>query len=185
VFILNNNEYMILSLLWESKKASGYQINATINNRGYREWADIGMTSIYKTLKKLEQKGLVCSHIIMNKTTQGPAAREYTLTENGNKLLKEETEKGLSETRERDRRFDLALSVIDILPLENALALIETRKLYLESEQKRLSEVYASQKQSISFNGALLFRHTLQFMQSEIIFLEELINQWKEIIHAN
>ena len=176
---------MILSLVWEAKTASGYQLNATINNRGYREWADIGMTSIYTTLKRLEQKGLISSRITMHKTTQGPVARDYFLTSNGTLLLKEETEKGLSETRERDRRFDLALSVIDILSLEKALVLIEKRKLYLKSEQKRLSEVYAGQQQNITFNGGLLFRHTLQFIQSEIIFLEELINQWEEITHDN
>ncbi|MDW7655768.1 MAG: PadR family transcriptional regulator [Bacillota bacterium] len=185
MYILNNNEYMILSLVWESKTASGYQINATINNRGYREWADVGMTSIYKTLKKLEQKNLLDSHITMNKTTQGPAAREYSITENGRLLLKEETEKGLSETRERDRRFDLALSVINIMPMDHALTFIEKRKLYLENENERLTEIYTGQKQRISFNGALLFKHTLHFMQSEIKFLKELISQWGEITHGN
>jgi DNA-binding PadR family transcriptional regulator len=185
VFILNNNEYMILSFVWEFETASGYQINATINNRGYREWADVGMTSIYITLKKLEQKKLLDSHITMNKTTQGPAAREYSITEDGRLLLKEETEKGLSETRERDRRFDLALSMIDILIPEDAFGLMGKRKLYLTSEQKRLSEIYEGQQQSISFSGALLFRHTLQFIRSEISFLEETISKWEEVNHAN
>jgi len=174
---------MILSLLWSAKTASGYKLNATIKDRGYREWADIGMTSVYITLKRLEHKGLISSHMTMNKTTQGPVAKDYFLTSNGMMILKEETEKGLSETRERDRRFDLALLVINILPLEKALALIKKRKLYLISEQKRLSELFAGHKQNITFNGALLFRHTLQFIQSEIKFLEELINQWKEITH--
>lgn len=185
MFILNNNEYMILSLVWETKTASGYQINTIINNRGYREWADIGMTSIYKTLKKLEHKDLVSSHMTTNKTTQGPAAKEYSLTEKGRLLLKEETEKGLSETRERDRRFDLGLSMIDILPRKTALGLIENRKLYLGSEQKHLLEIYTDQQQSISLSGALLFRHTLQFVRSEISFLEEIINNWEEDDHEN
>lgn len=180
MFLLNNNEYMILSLVWETEKASGYQINAIVSNRGYREWADIGMTSIYKTLKKLEQKDLVTSQITTNKTTQGPAAKEYSLTEKGWSLLIEETKRGLSETRERDRRFDLGLSMIDILPQKKALGLIEKRKLYLESEQKRLSEIYVNQQQSISFSGALLFRHTLQFIRSEILFLEETLNNREE-----
>jgi DNA-binding PadR family transcriptional regulator len=176
---------MILSLIWETKKASGYQINAMINNRGFREWADIGMTSIYNTLKKLEQKDLISSHITTDKTTQGPAAKEYSLTEKGRLLLIEETKKGLSETRERDRRFDLGLSMIDILPRITALGLIEKRKLYLRSEQKRLSEIYTGQQQSISFSGALLFRHTLQFIQSEISFLVEIINKWEEVDREN
>lgn len=185
VFILNNNEYMILSLIWESEKASGYQLNAKIINRGYREWADIGVTSIYKTLKKLEQMGLILGHINLNKTTQGPAAKEYAMSEKGRLLLIEETEKGLSETRERDRRFDLALSVINILPLNNALTFIKKRRVFLEKEEKRLSGIYIAQKQLLTFKGALLFTHTLNFLQSEIRFLDELINQWGDITHGN
>ena len=178
MFILNSNEFMLLSFVWESKKVSGYQMNTMINNRGYRAWAEIGMTSIYKTLKKLEQKGFIISQIHMNKTTQGPAAREYLMTEKGRLLLREETEKGLSETRERDRRFDLALSVIHIMPMEHALSFIEKRKSYLKKEEERLSEIYTAHKQQIFFIGALLFQHTLQFLRSEIQFLEKLIKDW-------
>ena len=185
VFLLNNNEYMILSLIWETEKASGYQLNTIINNRGYREWADIGMTSIYITLKKLEQKDLVSSHIATEKTTQGPVAKEYSLTDKGRLLLIEETKKGLSETRERDHRFDLGLSMIDILSRITALGLIEKRRIYLRSEQKRLSEIYPGRQQCISYSGALLFRHTLQFIRSEITFLEEIINTWEEDDHDN
>jgi DNA-binding PadR family transcriptional regulator len=170
---------MILSLIWEVKTASGYQLNAIIKNRGYRAWAEIGMTSIYSTLKKLERKGLVISHITTNKTTQGPAAKKFSLTDNALNLLKEETEKWLSETRERDRKFDLALSMIDLISIENALVPIKKRKVFLETEHTRLSNVYNSQKQAISFTGALLFKHTLQFIESEIAFLEQLISECK------
>jgi DNA-binding PadR family transcriptional regulator len=169
---------MILSLIWEAKTASGYQLNAIIKNRGYRAWADIGITSIYSTLKKLEQKGLVSSRLTTDKTTQGPAAKEFSLTDNAINLLKEETEKWLSETRERDRRFDLALSMIDLLSTENALVSITKRKAMLETEYTRLSKIYSDQKQVISYTGALLFKHTLQFIHSEISFLEQLISEW-------
>ena len=178
---LSNNEYILLSLIWQAKSASGYQLNAAIEDMGYREWAEIGMTSIYTILKKLEQKGLIDSHIAVNKTTQGPIAKEYSLTDNGTSLLKEDTEKGLSETRERDRRFDMALSVIDIISSKDALTLIGERKKFLAAQHRRLSDICTGQNQTISFKGALLFRHTLRFIQSEIAFLEELIGQWKEM----
>ncbi|UNC90815.1 PadR family transcriptional regulator [Candidatus Contubernalis alkaliaceticus] len=180
MFNLSNTEFMLLSLIRERKAASGYQLNTIIKNRGYRQWADVGMTSIYRGLKKLEQKGLIQGQLTTNKTIQGPAAKEYFLTDEGVNMLKEETGKGLSETRERDRRFDLALSTMDVLSSETALSLFFKRMQFLESEQKRISKVYSGQQQQISFQGALLFKHTLHFIKSEITFLNNLINNWEK-----
>ena len=185
MFSVSNKEYMILSLLWEKKAASGYQLNTIVKNRGYREWADIGMTSIYTGLKKLEKKDLIQGRFTTNKTTRGPIAKEFYLTDKGIDLLKEETAKGLSETRERDRRFDLALSILDILSSEQGFSLIGKRKVFLESEKIRIANVYKTQE-GISFKGILLFKHTLQFIQCEITFLTSLLNNWdKETNYDN
>jgi DNA-binding PadR family transcriptional regulator len=180
MFALSNVEYMLLTLIRERKATSGYQLDALIKERSYREWADISMTSIYVGLKKLEQKGLIQGRLATDKTTQGPAAKEYSLTKKGMRLLQEETEKGLSETRERDRRFDLALSSMEVLSSEQALASIGKRMTFLETEQKRISDVFTEQRQRISFTGVLLFKHTLQFMQSEMAFLKNLVNNWEK-----
>ena len=180
MFKLSNSEYMLLALIREKKTASGYQLNTIIKSRGYRDWADIGMTSIYNGLKKLENKGLVQSKLITQKMTQGPAAKSFSLTDNGETLLKQETIKWLSETRERDHRFDLALSAIDILPSNTALECIKNRKHFLEAENIRLPEICNKQQEYISFQGNLLFKHTLNFIQSEIAFLDELISNWEK-----
>jgi DNA-binding PadR family transcriptional regulator len=177
---LSNSEYMLLSLIRDKKAASGYQLNTVIKNRGYRDWADIGMTSIYNGLKKLENKGLVQSKLITEKSIQGPAAKAFYLTDSGITMLKKETVKGLTETRERDRRFDLALSAIDLLPSKTALDCIKKRKHFLETENSRLTEICNEQKEHISFQGKLLFKHTLNFIQSEITFLNELISNWEK-----
>lgn len=180
MFQISNVEFTILSLLWEQKAASGYHLNTIVEKRGYREWADIGMTSIYTGLQKLKEKGLIRGRLTTEKKTQGPVAKEFFLTAKGIELLKEETAKGLSETRERDRRFDLAISVMDILPPEEGFALIKKRKNFLESEKKRIEDACKTQM-GISFKGILLFKHTLHFVQSEISFLSNLIiNRDKE-----
>lgn len=181
--MINNNEYMLLSLLWQSEQASGYQLNKIIDSRGYRAWADIGMTSIYATLKKLDKKGLIVSHLITDKTTTGPAAKVYALTDDGLHTLREATCTGLSQTRERDRRFDLALSTTDLLPHDQVLDLIDQRKSFLQKEHARLSAVYASQQPHIALTGSLLFQHTLRFIDSELTFLDDFIDQWKDTAH--
>jgi DNA-binding PadR family transcriptional regulator len=180
VFELSNVEYILLSLIRESGKASGYGLNAVIADRGYREWADIGLTSIYAGLKKLERKGLIQGRLTTEKTVQGPAAREFSLTGDGKRLLVEETARGLSETRERDRRFDLAVSAMDVLSPTRARELIQKRKIFLETERERLSAVFAGERVRISAQGKLLFKHTLNFIKSEIEFLDDLADGLKK-----
>ena len=136
------------------------------------------MTSVYVGLKKLGSKGLIHGRLTTNKTTQGPAANEFSLTDEGRNLLLAETAKGLSETRERDRRFDLALSSADVLSSETALESIQKRTAFLEMEQKRISDLISGQEQQLSFTGALIFKHTLHLMQSEIAFLKGLGHNW-------
>lgn len=180
MFEISNAEYTILSLLKEQGFASGYRLNTIIQDRGYQQWADIGMTSIYSGLRKLEHKGLVEGNLVTNKSTQGPRAKEFSLTPAGLTLLIEETSKGLSETRERDRRFDLALSSMAALPSEKARELIAQRLSFLQAEQQRLTQMFESQEKTISSTGLLLFKHTLNFVQSEVKFLTELISNWEE-----
>jgi len=38
---MNNNVYMVLSLIYLKGQLSGYQLNKLISQRGYRSWADI------------------------------------------------------------------------------------------------------------------------------------------------
>jgi DNA-binding PadR family transcriptional regulator len=37
----------------------GYEIERVIEERGMREWTEIGFSSIYYLLKKLEREGLI------------------------------------------------------------------------------------------------------------------------------
>lgn len=180
MFNISNAEYTILSLLKEQGFASGYRLNSIIQDRGYQQWADIGTTSIYNGLKKLEQKGLVEGEHVTNKSTQGPPAKVFSLTPAGLTLLIEETSKGLSETRERDRRFDLALSSMAALSSGRARELIAKRLSFLTAEQQRLTQTRQSQEKIISYTGLLLFKHTLNFMECEITFLTGLISNWEE-----
>ena len=54
--VLTNVETALLQLIGEKKLVSGYELNALIEERGYRNWVGIGKTSIYNTLLKLKKK---------------------------------------------------------------------------------------------------------------------------------
>ena len=65
---LTNAELAILSLVAESDRY-GYEIEQVLEARGMRAWTDVGFSSIYYLLKKLERKGFVASE------RQAPAGR--------------------------------------------------------------------------------------------------------------
>ena len=179
MFSISNAEFVLLSLLDENGPSSGYRLNRIIRERGYREWADIGSTSVYTGLKKLEDKRLLEGELNKTENTKGPAAKVYTLLDKGLVLLREETAEGLSHTRERDRRFDLALSAIHTIPKTGRFKLLAERKEYLSEEYSRLSGVL-EKSEDMDWRGELLFAHTLSFIQCELGFLSKVMGGMHE-----
>jgi DNA-binding PadR family transcriptional regulator len=57
---INKREAAILGLLCE-KPLYGYTIEKIIEERGMRHWTEIGFSSIYYVLKRLESRNLVVS----------------------------------------------------------------------------------------------------------------------------
>ena len=183
MFRLSNAEFMILSLVQEDGPVSGYRLNSLIAERGYRAWADVGSTSVYVSLKKLDEKGLICGELVADKRTRGPAARLFSITGKGTECLRSEIADGLSATRERDKRFDLALSAAPLVGWSRVAALLRERVRYLESEHSRLRGIRVAQADSITFTGQALFDHTLHLIAAEAEFLRTLINSIEEKRH--
>lgn len=58
---------MLLQILCQQGDISGYRINKIVEEREYRVWTDIGMTSIYTGLEKLKKKHLLTARIDVSK----------------------------------------------------------------------------------------------------------------------
>ena len=59
---MTNAELAILSLVAEQPR-HGYEIEQVIEARGMRDWTEVGFSSIYYLLNKLEKAGLVESRL--------------------------------------------------------------------------------------------------------------------------
>ena len=75
--VISLNEQLILGILTEGPQ-HGYHIEQVITERGMRQWSDIGFSSIYYILDKLEKKGLADS-----KSSKGKEKKEYQITDKG------------------------------------------------------------------------------------------------------
>ncbi|KGR76097.1 PadR family transcriptional regulator [Ureibacillus sinduriensis] len=173
---ITNVELMLLQIIREQETVSGYEINQLIKERGYREWGDIGTTSIYVGLKKLSKKQLVNSYLDTTKQGKGPMPRKFEVTDDGVKLLKQNTLESLSSSRERDNRFDLALAGIPFLTTEEVLAALQKRKEFLSEVAININKKFDSQGgKRLPFHVQALFKHPHLLIKNEIEFMDTLI----------
>jgi DNA-binding PadR family transcriptional regulator len=78
---LTNTELAILGLVVEQPR-HGYEIEQVITERGMRDWTEIGFSSIYYVLGRLEKAGLATS-AAAEAPSRGPARRIYAATAAG------------------------------------------------------------------------------------------------------
>ncbi len=177
---LSNVEFALLQLISENGELSGYMISRLIEERGYREWADIGETSIYTGLEKLYIKEFVEFYVDTDKQGKGPLPKKFNLTDKGKQILKDEVLEALSATRERDRRFDIALAAIRFIDPEDALQALEKRKLFLLAERQRINNKFFQQDGlALPKHVQILFKHPLILIGAELEFMDEIIQTIK------
>lgn len=177
---LSNTELILLILINDHEEISGYQLNSIIEKYGYREWAGVGTTSIYVGLKNIEKKSLAKSKLDYHKTTKGPVGKLYSITKSGKEMLKNEISSGLSETREHDKRFKIAISGMDYLKNQEIHDLLSERIQFLENELTRLTRVFEIQKSEMVFKAEILFSHTFASIRNEINFTKQLSEKIKQ-----
>jgi hypothetical protein len=126
---VTNAELAVLSLVVERPR-HGYEIEQVIEERGMRGWTDIGFSSIYYVLGKLERSGLV--EAAADAGGKGPARKVYRPTAEGYSACGTATIAALSTPAGGNRPFLLGLSNIVALPAEDALAAVRTYRDGLE-----------------------------------------------------
>ncbi len=130
--IISNTEVAVLGLICENPMY-GYEIEKAIEERGMRYWTEISMPSIYKVLKKLEEKKFIISELRLSK--KGISQRIYTVTESGRQSMKNSVIEILSNVEKTIWRVDLGIANICILSKEEKQASL---RKYIESIDERM-----------------------------------------------
>ncbi len=173
---LTHVAFAVLGLVSEHP-CHGKDINKRIKERGMRAWTAIGESSVYGVLKNLKEKELVDS---WSEEENNRLVKIYKITEKGTKLLIKKIYKVLNEFIGRnDPDFYMAFSMLPYLTEEeqvevftNSLNTIKKHKLELE---KMLNE---NSKMPLNVRG--LFIHPIKILQTDIEFLEEVIEEIKK-----
>ena len=173
---MTNAELAILSLVAEQPR-HGYEIEQVIKERGMREWTEIGFSSIYYLLKKLEKAGLVESQTMQ--VGQGPARKVYQITADGSQAFHAGVIDALSVPRRCYPPINLGLAGLPAVSLDQALAALRGYRDDLAGRLAQVRERWAGQRPLPYFVEAM-FDYSTTLIEAELAWVEGFIEQLEE-----
>ena len=171
---LSSLEFVILSLVAECP-VHGYQIEQMIENRGMRSWTDIGFSSIYHVLRKLQLAGILTSQ--SESSGDRPARNVFSLTTTGGDLLHTEVLDRLSTPRPHSVDFDLALSCLPVLSNAEIISGLGEYHAALSIQIIEVQHKQQFQANQLEAHVKTLFDHNLQAMNSELAWVSTFLVQ--------
>jgi len=175
-FELSHVAFAVLGLVSE-QPSHGKDINKKIEDRGMRAWTAIGKSSIYGVLKTLKENGLVESWI---EEEDNRVVKVHKITENGFRILKDKVYNVLKEYYGRNGEdFYVAFSMLPLLSKEEQVEAISGSIKKLKIHIKELEEM-VSQIPHMPLNVRGLFIHPIKVMQTDVEFLEDILEEVKE-----
>lgn len=169
---MTNAELAVLSLLVERPR-HGYDIELVLEERGMREWTDIGFSSIYYLLGKLEKQGLL--EVRVENPGRGPARKVFAPTPAGLEAFGLATYESLSTLR-APNPFLLGLSNIIGLPDDRALAALREYRAALTD---RMARIERRRDEDVDAPGfvADVYDYSLHTLGAELEWVSSLIGR--------
>lgn len=174
---MTNAELAILSLVIENLHY-GYEIEQTIEKRGMRDWTEIGFSSIYYLLNKLEKKGFVSSRLDQQ-PGPGPARKIYAITPEGKSAWREATMEALSEPQQLYPLIQIGLAGIPGLSRVEAKAALSSYKRNLEQREKYVISRRESQR-PLPSHVEWMFGYSLSVLKAEIKYTQQILEEMEE-----
>ncbi len=173
---MTNAELAILSLVAEQPR-HGYEMEQVIKQRGMREWTEIGFSSIYYLLKKLEREGLIEGQL--EEAGRGPARKVYHLTPAGREALHTGVLDALSVPRHCYSPLQLGLADLPGIPPDEALAALAQYRDSLAARLEHVQARWESQRPLLYFVDAM-FDHSVTMIRAELEWITQFISQLED-----
>ena len=176
---MTNAELAILGLISEGPH-HGYEIEQVIKERGMREWTEIGFSSIYYLLKKLEKAHFVESEVV-DTHGRGKARRVYQITDEGRKVLHETVLDVLSCPQKSFPSVLLGIANLSSISAEQAKIALEA---YRDDVAERLAYIRAKaeEKKDAPKQTQYLFDYSLFMLDAEIRWIDNIL---QDMTHEN
>jgi DNA-binding PadR family transcriptional regulator len=138
---LTDSELLVLGLVAEMPR-HGYELEQVIEERSMREWTQIGFSSIYYVLNRLEQKGLIKADI----PASAKGKKSYEMTTKGRGTLIDQTLATLKAVHPTYPSLLLGMIHWSVLTRDQALDALKTRKSTLAKELERIESIHFEQQ---------------------------------------
>jgi DNA-binding PadR family transcriptional regulator len=172
---MTSAELVILSLIAEQPR-HGYEIETVIEERGMRNWTEVGFSSIYYLLKKLEKAGMIEGHMEMPQG-KGPARKVYRLTPKGHGAWREATIEALSTPIPYYSPFRIGLSNLPGISNAEALDSIRKYREALSTRAEQVQEHWTEQQSRLPYHADALFDLIMTLLDAELRWVSSFIHQ--------
>ena len=160
-------ELTILGLVIE-KPSHGYDLEQTIERRGIRQWTDLGFSSIYYLLARLEKRGLVSA----TAAAGAKARRVFHATDAGRAAAREATLAMLANAQPVSSPFLTALAQRPLVGDEEFAAALRRRRETLTAQITAVQAARAAQR-PLPPHAEAVFGYSLSLMQAEKAWLDQ------------
>jgi DNA-binding PadR family transcriptional regulator len=175
---MTNAELAILSLIRE-KPRHGYEVEQVIEERGMREWTEVGFSSIYYVLKKLESAGMVTGRL-QQPAGRGLARKVYEVTDAGRAAWHKATLEALSRPQRPNMPFQLGLANLPGLSLEESLTAVRQYQERLSEQRDEVCGRFEAERATMPRHVKAMFALSLALMEAELAWIGQFIDDFRE-----
>ena len=178
-----NAELAILSMLAERPR-HGYDIEKIIEQRGMRNWTEIGFSSIYYLLNKLEQAGTIQGRLEPS-SGKGPYRKVYELTESGRENWQNAVLAALSHPEPCYLPIQIGLSNLPLLPKARVQTALTAYLNSLWETQAELIGRQTNQGTPLPYQVNAMFELSLAMIAAEIRWLQSFVQELRQLPDEN
>lgn len=172
---ISHKQFVVLGLIAEFP-SHAYSIDQRIEDRGMRNWTDIGKSSIYRIIGELEQAQLISYY---EEEVDNRLRKVYSVTEKGMKVLKTRVFNTINKyIGKNDEDFYVAFSMLPILATDDLIRALLNAFQNISKHKQELEQML-SKSQDYPLNVIGLFKHPIMILETDIKFLEWVLEKVK------
>lgn len=165
---LTESEVTLLGLLAERPR-HGFDLEKVIDERGMRQWTQIGFSSIYYLLGKLDGRGLV-EEVAVERGGPGRARRVYAVTAAGRAAAADQTARLLADPTPTAAPVLVGLANWPMLAPGQGARALHARREALLAKQAEVEAARDAQRPLPPFVEAV-FEHALSMLDAEQLWV--------------
>ncbi len=174
---MTNAELAVLTLIAE-KPRHGYEIEQVIEERGMRDWTEIGFSSIYYLLKKLQKKGYIEGRT-ERQAGKGPSRMVYHLTPAGRGAVHEGVLEALSHPQRPYPPLQIGMANLPGVSRAEALDALSQYRNALDKRMLDLKDNWEG-KGPLPYFVDAMFDYSVNMLQAELAWIETFIKRVEE-----